>query len=129
VDEFFGRATDLASAMCYAAAAVGCLYALLAAWAVRGFVRPAATLAKIYPAVTVLKPLSGTEPNLCTNLARFCGQDYPSPVQIIFGVEDPADPAVEIVRDLITAPTATSSSVAIISKPSPRASTSRTWVW
>jgi ceramide glucosyltransferase len=103
VDEFFGRAADLASAMCYAAAAVGCLYALLAAWAARGFVRPAATLAKIYPAITVLKPLSGTEPNLCTNLARFCGQDYPSPVQIIFGVEDPADPAVEIVRDLITA--------------------------
>src|SRR5271170_6779215 len=89
--------------MCYAAAAVGCLYALLAAWAARGFVGSAASFSKMYPAVTVLKPLSGTEPNLCANLARFCGQDYPSPVQIIFGVDDPSDPAVKIVRDLIDA--------------------------
>jgi ceramide glucosyltransferase len=103
VDEFFGGAADWASALCYAAAAIGCLYALLAAWAARGFVGPALTFAKVYPAVTVLKPLSGTEPNLCANLARFCGQDYPSPVQIIFGVDDPSDPAVKIVRDLIEA--------------------------
>jgi len=104
VNEFFGSAADWASAMCYAAAAIGCLYALLAAWAARGFVgTPSSLTKKIYPAVTVLKPLSGTEPNLCANLARFCGQDYPSPVQIIFGVDDPADPAVGIVRDLITA--------------------------
>jgi ceramide glucosyltransferase len=104
VNEFFGSAADWASAMCYAAAAIGCLYALLAAWAARGFVGTRPNLAKkIYPAVTVLKPLSGTEPNLCANLARFCGQDYPSPVQIVFGVDDPADPAIGIVRDLITA--------------------------
>ena len=103
MDEVFGRAADWASAMCYAAAAVGCLYALLAAWAARGFARPDVTPAKTFPAITVLKPLSGTEPNLCANLARFCGQDYPSPVQIIFGVDDPTDPAVKIVRDLIVA--------------------------
>jgi ceramide glucosyltransferase len=103
LDGFFGTAADWASAMCYAAAAVGCFYALLAAWAARGFVGSAASFSKMYPAVTVLKPLSGTEPNLCANLARFCGQDYPSPVQIIFGVDDPADPAVGIVRDLIAA--------------------------
>ncbi len=46
------------------------------------------------PAVTILKPLHGLEPNLYANLAGFCAQDYPSPVQIVFGVDDPADPAV-----------------------------------
>ena len=69
VNEFFGSAADWASAMCYAAAAIGCLYALLAAWAARGFVGTRPNLAKkIYPAVTVLKPLSGTEFDLDVQL-------------------------------------------------------------
>ena len=53
------------------------------------------------PAVTILKPLHGLEPNLYANLAGFCAQDYPSPVQIVFGVDDPADPAIAVVRKLI----------------------------
>jgi ceramide glucosyltransferase len=102
VDEFFARGADLAAVVCYAAAAIGCLYALVAAWAARDFshmapIEPAAQ----YPAVTILKPLHGMEPNLYANLAGFCVQDYPSPVQIVFGVADPADPAIGIVRKLI----------------------------
>jgi ceramide glucosyltransferase len=91
----------LTSVICYAAAALGCLYALAAAWLARGFVRPMAVPAENCPAVTILKPLHGTEPGLYENLAGFCVQDYPAPVQIVFGVDDPADPAVDVVRSLI----------------------------
>lgn len=49
------------------------------------------------PGVTVLKPLKGRGIDLYANLASFCRQDYPE-YQIIFGVTDPSDPAVEIVR-------------------------------
>jgi ceramide glucosyltransferase len=51
-----------------------------------------------YPAVSLLKPLAGVEPGLRESLASFCRQDYPGPMQIIFGVLDPADPAIEVVR-------------------------------
>jgi len=102
VDEFFAKVADWAAVGCYAVAAVGCVYALVAAWAARGFVRAAPTApAARYPAVTILKPLHGMEPNLYANLASFCVQDYPAPVQIVFGVADPADPAIGIVRKLI----------------------------
>jgi ceramide glucosyltransferase len=104
VDEFLPRIADWAAMTCYVAAAIGCVYALIAAWAVRGFeasATPALAPVTSYPTVTVLKPLHGSEPNLYANLAGFCAQDYPSAVQIVFGVADPADPAIRIVRQLI----------------------------
>src|SRR5262245_18104847 len=51
--------------------------------------------------VTILKPLCGAEPDLATNLASFCEQDYPGPVRIVFGLSDASDPAAGIVRRLI----------------------------
>lgn len=51
------------------------------------------------PAVTLLKPLHGLEPELYENLRSFCLQDYPS-FQIVFGVQDAGDPAVAVVRRL-----------------------------
>jgi ceramide glucosyltransferase len=51
------------------------------------------------PAVTILKPLHGDEPLLEEALASFCGQDY-GPFQIVFGLQDPADPALAIIRRL-----------------------------
>jgi ceramide glucosyltransferase len=53
------------------------------------------------PPVTVLKPLCGAHPGLYESLRSFCVQDYPADVQILFGVRDPADPAVDIVLRLI----------------------------
>ncbi len=53
----------------------------------------------VAPAVTVLKPLCGTEPELYSCLRSFCEQSYPR-FQIVFGVRDPADPALEVVRRL-----------------------------
>jgi len=97
----FATITAWASVACDTAAVVGCGYALFAAWAARGLVRQATPTAADYPAVTVLKPLHGMEPKLYGNLAGFCAQNYPGSVQIIFGVDDAADPAADVVRRLV----------------------------
>ena len=91
------------SVICLIFAGLGCAYALGAAVTVGQFGRAAIMPATSYPAVTILKPLHGAEPELYGNLARFCTQDYPSPVQIVCGVADPGDPAIATVRDLIAA--------------------------
>jgi ceramide glucosyltransferase len=52
------------------------------------------------PPVTVLKPLCGAEPGLYQNLRSFCEQDY-GEFQIVFGVRDPADPALSVVARLM----------------------------
>jgi ceramide glucosyltransferase len=52
------------------------------------------------PPVTLLKPLHFDEPRLRQNLLSFCAQDYDGPVQIVFGVQDPLDPAIRVVEQL-----------------------------
>ncbi len=49
--------------------------------------------------VTILKPLHGDEPLLEEALASFCRQDY-KVFQIVFGLQDPADPALHVIRRL-----------------------------
>ena len=51
------------------------------------------------PPVTILKPLANAEPLLYEALQSFCEQDYPD-FQLIFGVQDKKDPAIEIVHHL-----------------------------
>ena len=50
--------------------------------------------------MTILKPLHGAELGLFDNLATFCRQDYPGPVQLVFGVTDPSDTAIPTVERL-----------------------------
>jgi len=52
------------------------------------------------PAVTLLKPLCGAEPGLEQSLRTFCEQDYAGGVQIVFGVQHPADPALAVLERL-----------------------------
>lgn len=87
--------------ICSAIALAGMVYSLAAMLFVRRFARRPSPMASSSPAVTILKPLHGAEPHLYENLASFCRQDYSGPIQIIFGVQDPADPAAVIVRRLI----------------------------
>ena len=54
-----------------------------------------------FPSVTLLKPLHGAYPGMGEVLEAFCDQDYPGPVQILFGVQDAADPAIDVVEALI----------------------------
>lgn len=78
-------------------------YQLFQLVACRAFFRRArrrAARAKDYrPPVTILKPLKGRGIDLYANLASFCRQDYPE-YQIVCGVADPNDPAVDIVRKI-----------------------------
>ena len=101
MEVFFVTAAEWAAIIFYAAAIFGCLYALAAAWLARGFYRSGVAPAESFPPVTILKPLHGIEHGLYANLAGFCVQNYPGPVQIIFGVDDPADSAIGVVRSLI----------------------------
>lgn len=78
--------------------ALGSLGIVIAgATAVWRFVRRPAVTAGPCPPITVLKPLCGGEPLLEQALASICGQDYPA-FQVVFGVQDPHDPALHAMR-------------------------------
>jgi len=53
------------------------------------------------PPVSILKPLKGVDPEIWESFCSHCEQDYPQfHIQLIFGVSEPADPAIEVVRKL-----------------------------
>lgn len=90
------------------AAPLGCLsscsYYLLSLWSAAEFLRTRKVgqnsgSASALPPVSILKPLKGTDPAMYESLRGHCAQDY-SDYEIIFGMSDPADPAVPIVQRL-----------------------------
>ena len=86
----------------FAAASAGCLYMALAATLAPPSAHPVRQTGRAAPAVTILKPLHGDEPDLLKNLATFCDQTYSGPVQIVFGVARPDDAAIAVVEQLRT---------------------------
>jgi ceramide glucosyltransferase len=77
-------------------AGAGLLLALAGRVAVGRFHRASQLPPAMLPGITVLKPLYGDEPLLEAALASICAQQYPL-FQIVFGVQDPADPALRAV--------------------------------
>src|SRR5271155_2057253 len=85
------------------------IYYLLCLWAAAQFSleRKAAREARsvegnstpFMPPVSILKPLRGVDPEIYQSFRSHCLQDYPE-YEIIFGVSDPNDPAIESVRQL-----------------------------
>jgi ceramide glucosyltransferase len=63
--------------------------------------RPTPSIPSTTPAlaVSILKPLKGTDPEMYESFRSHCLQEYPE-YEIIFGVSDPADPAAELVERL-----------------------------
>jgi ceramide glucosyltransferase len=83
------------------AISIGALaYVLLAIWCVWRLPRTAHADVERLPAITVLKPLCGDEPRLREALLSFCRQDFPAPLQIIFGVRSPSDAALPVAQEL-----------------------------
>jgi ceramide glucosyltransferase len=54
------------------------------------------------PPVSVLKPINGIEDGTYENFTSYCKQDYPD-YQIIFGVRDSNDPAIDMVKKVMNA--------------------------
>jgi ceramide glucosyltransferase len=81
---------------------VAAAYAVLTLVAVLHWeMRRAAIDTRRRPPVTILKPLCGAEPDLYEHLRSFCQQDY-AEFQIVFGVQDPADPALAVVNRVVS---------------------------
>ncbi len=90
------------SLFCITGSVLGCAYAIVAAWAARWFVRPAVPITPTtWPDISILKPLSGLEPQLQENIESFVKQDYPGKLQVIFGVQDPYDSVIAVVKSLM----------------------------
>lgn len=88
-------------------AILGCLssstYYLICLWSAASFLRARRTGRALnvgpLPPVSILKPLKGIDPDIYEAFRSHCVQDYPE-YEIIFGVSDPADPAVASVEQL-----------------------------
>ena len=84
-----------------AAAISGIAYYALCLWTAFRFLRHAgaAQLPEHSPPVSILKPLKGTDPGMYECFRSHCLQNY-SDFEIIFGVSDQEDPAIESVERL-----------------------------
>jgi ceramide glucosyltransferase len=60
-----------------------------------------ATFTGIAPAITLLKPLKGCDTNTRACLKSWLTQDYPGPVQVLFGVASAKDPVNQVVLELM----------------------------
>jgi len=78
----------------------GALYTLLAASVIGRFAAASVPQGGELPPVTLLKPLHFDSTGLEEDLDTFLAQDYPAPIQIVFGVQHAADPAIAIVNHL-----------------------------
>src|SRR3984893_8235549 len=80
------------------------IYYLICLWSAAVFLRErqageSALPTQALPPVSILKPLKGSDPEIYESFRSHCLQDYPE-YEIIFGVSDTNDPAVESVRQL-----------------------------
>jgi ceramide glucosyltransferase len=80
------------------------IYYLLCLWSAATFLREGKAASdpvaeRSLPCISILKPLKGTDPEIYESFRSHCLQDYPE-YEIIFGVSDPGDSAIESVREL-----------------------------
>ncbi|MEK8092589.1 bacteriohopanetetrol glucosamine biosynthesis glycosyltransferase HpnI [Methylocystis sp. IM3] len=86
--------------VCASGACIGCVYLVISLLAVIAF----PTKPRPYPAlgepVSILKPLHGDEPGLAERLLSYFEQNYHGAVQMICGVREDTDAALDHVRRL-----------------------------
>jgi ceramide glucosyltransferase len=93
----------LFEAICLVPVIGGSIYAILSLISVMWFKATAAPSPspgpKLWPPVTILKPVCGLEKNLKENLRSACVQDYPE-YQVVFSLQTPDDPALPLLKEL-----------------------------
>src|SRR6266481_3770726 len=74
---------------------------VLCLWSARTFLHDSRKPASVYtPSVSILKPLRGVDPRMYESFRSHCVQQYPE-YEIIFGVSEADDPAVDAVHQLM----------------------------
>src|SRR5207247_3147194 len=87
------------------AAIASIFYYVLCMWSAAAFLREQKTAGnRVYPTptlpgISIFKPLKGTDPEMYDSFRSHCVQDYPE-YEIIFGVSEADDPALELVKRL-----------------------------
>src|ERR1035438_1862406 len=89
------------AAVCALLALAGAAYFGLCVWAARRFKRESETVvgSDFAPPVSLLKSLKGLDPHMYAAFRSHCLQDY-GEYELLFGVSDPKDPALELVARL-----------------------------
>src|ERR1019366_6420179 len=87
------------AAVCALLALAGTAYFGLCVWAGRRFVGKSRAVADFAPPVSLLKSLKGLDPHMYAAFRSHCLQDY-GDYELLFGVSDPKDPALELVARL-----------------------------
>jgi ceramide glucosyltransferase len=77
----------------------GLSYSLLALWSARDFMHRRRGNAAPVP-VSILKPVKGVDARMYAGFVSHCAQQYEAEYEILFGVSDPADPAIAMIRQL-----------------------------
>jgi ceramide glucosyltransferase len=89
-----------AGVLCSLVGALGVVYLALATILILGFRLEPRARTVAGRAASILVPLCGEDGRLRQRLSAFCKQDYTAPVEVICGVHDYRDPAVDIVISL-----------------------------
>jgi ceramide glucosyltransferase len=96
--------TEIVTALAALATLAGLGYYVLGLWSTWRFLRDRKEreghAQGFTPPVSILKPLKGTDPSMYESFRSHCLQDYPEKYEILFGVSDPQDPAIELVKKL-----------------------------
>ncbi|MEN6532235.1 MAG: bacteriohopanetetrol glucosamine biosynthesis glycosyltransferase HpnI [Bryobacteraceae bacterium] len=75
------------------------VYQALALVAAIARLRPPAPASENLPPISILKPVKGLDPHFYDAIRSCATQDYPD-FEMLFGVADPADPAVPVIKRL-----------------------------
>lgn len=93
----------IAQIITIAGCASSCAYYIFVLWSTQAFLRRRGAVTPLVPdalpPVSILKPLKGIDPEIYKGFRSYCLQEYPE-YEIIFGVSDPDDPAIDAVKQL-----------------------------